>query len=352
MKKTIAMIGALVILSTVIALVAFPLGASAASAGGTGLTAAVVATSGQKISGTIDATGYDIGIYIGPGVHNVKVIGATISGANDEGILVQDASNILIENSMVSYNGVNPTPGITENKAIMLVGTKNCLVKDNIVEYNMGDGGIGVMDDGPVINPGAPVATATSPMAGTGNIITDNLIQDNAFGCGIVVAAFTPGAGVVNNIVSKNTLIGGWSGTPGDSIPYVGGIVVAADAPSTMAMNNIVLNNVVNDSLIPGLVVHSNAPGDVVSGTKLIGNVLSNDGALAEGPNTPYLGTGIAIIAEVSDGEPNPPALTDTQLLSDTVSNDYYGVWVMNATSTHIAPLQTSAVTTPVFTGP
>ena len=78
-------------ISLILALAAFPLAASAKSplppplpAGSTGLTARIVATSGQTISGKVDATGCDIGIYIGPGITNVKVKDATISGANEK----------------------------------------------------------------------------------------------------------------------------------------------------------------------------------------------------------------------------------------------------------------------------
>jgi parallel beta-helix repeat protein len=147
MKKTIAMIGAVVILSTVIALVAFPLGASATTLPN-GLTAKIVATSRQKISDTIDATGYDIGIYIGPGVHDVMVTEATVTGANDEGILVQDASNIVIKNSTISNNAIDAHDGLSEDKAIVLAGTTNVLVKNNTIEDNM-RGGIALVDDGP-----------------------------------------------------------------------------------------------------------------------------------------------------------------------------------------------------------
>ena len=302
-----------------------------------GLTAKVVAVSGQTISGTVNASGYDLGIYIGPGVHGVVVTGATISGANQEGILVQDTSNIQITNSIVKDNGAGGPTG-PERKAIELVGTANCVVENNIVEDNKGDGGIGLADDGPV-NPTAPNPVAAGPIASSGNLITGNLVQDNLVGCGIVMSAWNPGAGLKHNIVSNNTLIGG-----------VGGIIVAADLPFTTATDNMVLNNTVSGSQIMGIIVHSNAPGDVVSGTKVIGNTLSNDGN--EGPPyDPFLPTGIAVVAEVPGG-PNPSVLNNTQVLSNTVSNETYGVWVYNSPDTHIANLTTTLVTTPISTNP
>lgn len=325
-------------ISLIMALAAFPSAVSAAtpqpSGNTTGLTAKIVAKSEETISYPVDATGYDVGIYIGPGAKNVKVTGAEISGANQEGILVQDTSNIKITNSWIHDNGTAPTG--PERKAIELVGTTNCLIQGNIVENNKGDGGIGLADDGPV-NPTAPNVVTAVPIASSGNLITGNLVQDNLVGCGIVMSAWNPGAGLAHNIVSNNILIGG-----------VGGIIVAADLPFTTATDNVVINNTVSGSEIMGIIVHSNAPGDVVSGTKIIGNTLSNDGN--EGPPyDPFLPTGIAVVAQVPGG-PNPSVISETQVLSNTISNETYGVWVYNAEKTHIANLNTdSTVTTPII---
>ncbi len=317
---------------------------SCASAGSTGLTTAVVLTSGQHYTGSLDATGCDLGIYVGPGTTGVVISGATVTGANDHGIFVQDASNVIIKDSTVSGNGLNPNPAIAEDKGIELAGTTDSLVARNVVENNLADGGIGVADDGPAIDPGAPVASAANPMASSGNIVMGNYVKDNAFGCGIVVAAYNSGAGVSNNLVSKNMVIGGFD--PVLHLPYVGGIVVAADSPFTTVMHNTVLANNITGSLIPGIVVHSNAPGDVVTGTQLIGNTISMNGN--EGPpNDPSSPTGIEVVAEAAPGEPNAPVLTHTQVLSQTISDNTYGVWLCYSADTHIAHLTTANVVTP-----
>jgi hypothetical protein len=316
----------------------FPLATNAAPILPNGFTAKVIATSGQIISGNIDATGYDVGIYIGPGVKNVMVIRAKVSNANYEGILVQDTSGIVIKNSTIENNGAGPTG--PERKAIELGGTSYCLVENNIVKNNKGDGGIGLTDGGPV-DPNAPNPIAIGPIASIGNVITGNLVEDNLVGCGIVMSAWNPGAGLSHNIVSNNTLIGG-----------VGGIVVATDLPNTKATDNVVLNNKVTGSQIMGIIVHSNAPGDVVSGTKVIGNTLSNDGN--EGPPyDPTSPTGIAIVAEV----PGVGAvLTDTLVLLNSISHETYGIWVYyngNTPDTHIAMNHfDSSVTTPASIHP
>ena len=366
-------------IALIVALVGFPLAASAKTTpppppNNTGLTAKIVAHSGQTISGLVDATGYDIGIYIGPGVRNVTVKRATVSGANDEGILVQDTSDIVIKDSTISNNA--NTPGthagegagqLGEDKAIVLAGTTNCQVKDNTVENN-GAGGISVLDDGPN-HPFAINTVTTSPIAGTENLITGNLVKDNLNSCGIVVSAKNlgggvfdsknktergsdqenerggqhdqgnkRGGGVYNNIVSKNT-VNGYMGGP--FVPNVGGIVVAGGAfGAVQVMDNVILNNVVTGGLIPGISIHAFGPA-VISGTKLIGNVLSNNGGVGDGVSNNT--TGIEIFA-VPGG-----VITGTQVLSDTISNDVYGVWHIGDTATHIANLQTNSVTTPVF---
>jgi hypothetical protein len=322
-----------------LALGAFPMAAGALPADGTGLTAKVVAISGQTITGDVDASGFDVGIYIGPGVHDVIVKGANVHGANNQGILAQDASNIVIKDSVITNNGIAPFvtgPG-PEIKAITLAGTTNTLVRGNIIEDNHA-GGIAVIDDGPnrVFTPGffttGPTPGATL-VAGTGNVITDNLVKNNGLDCGIVVAAKNPRAGLANNVVSKNRVIS-------DPGPNVGGVVVAGGGfgPVTVA-NSIILNNTIRGGFLPGISIHAFGPG-IITGTQLIGNILSNNGAGEVASGT----KGIEIFAV-----PGVGVISGTQVLSDSVSNDDFGVWHIGDTGTHIANLKTSGVTVAVF---
>jgi hypothetical protein len=335
-------IAALALLVAVIAQGAAVSAAPSHDAGDTGFTAAIVAISGQKITGPVINTtsdNFDVGIYIGPGVHDVVVTGATISGFNDEGILVQDAWNIVIKNSTVSGNGVDPVPGLTENKGIVLAGTTGSLVKNNTVENNLADGGISVLDDGPN-RPFAKVdyIPEALPVPSTENVIMGNTVRDNAFGCGIVVAAKNEGAGVFNNVVSKNIVditdpfLGG--------LPRVGGIVVAGGAfGAVQVMDTVILNNAITGGLIPGISLHAFGPA-TISDTKLVGNELSGNGAGAE-PGLADNTTGIEIFAGFGG------TISGTQVLSDSVSDDYYGVWHVGDTGTHISNLTTDA-TVPV----
>ncbi|MDG6994285.1 MAG: right-handed parallel beta-helix repeat-containing protein [Nitrososphaerota archaeon] len=307
---------------------------SCSPAGTTGLDALiVVSTNGATLDpvtlgySTVNAAGCDVGIYVAPGTSGVTISGLTITGANDHGIFVQDASSITITGNTVYGNGVTATglcspPTVVtncifEDKALQLVGTSNSLVSGNFVRQNLKDGGISVTDDG-AVDPGAPNAGNANP--GNDNTISNNEVFDNIGGCGIVVAAYDAGEGVSGNIIEDNTVSGGFiSGNP-----YVGGIVVAADEPSTTVTNNQVIDNKVNGSLIPGIIVHANTPGDSVSGTLISGNTLQNNGFM--GGNDAPQPAGINIVAEI----PGLTSITSTTVTSNTVLNDYYGVWYCN----------------------
>ena len=136
--------------------------AGCTAAGTTGLTAAIVATNAQTIdqttvgSATVNATGCDLGIYVGPTVAGVTIGGSsaseglTISGANDTGIFAeQQPAGVIIENNTVQNNGVNPNPKIGSFGGIVLAGVTDGSVENNTI-INNGGGGVFVNDNGPV----------------------------------------------------------------------------------------------------------------------------------------------------------------------------------------------------------
>jgi hypothetical protein len=310
---------------------------SCTTAGGTGLTAAVVASPGQRIDGkTVTATGCDLGIYVGPGVTHVVIDRVTVTGANDHGIFVQDTSKVTIENSTINGNGVAPTAGIAENKGVEIVGTSNSVVRDNTVTGNLADGGIGVADDG-YIDPGAPEPGAL--LASTNNLVARNTVSGNYVGCGIVLAAYNAGAGIFNNVVVGNTV----TGTVGFTSfgPVIGGIVVAADTPGTMVSHNTVAHNTDTDSFIPGIIVHSNSPGDSVSNNSIVANTLNGDGwGRIDGP--PVM-VGILVGAGSATA-----SLTNTTVSANRITDEDYGIFVSGATGTHVGGLHLDQATTPV----
>jgi hypothetical protein len=317
------------------------------AAGNTGLTALVVANSNQIITGMLSASGCDVGVYVGPGVEGVVIANATITGANDHGILVQDTSNVVIENSLITMNGVashicatpRSTNCIVDDKEVELIGTQHSTVKGNTVTFNSADGGIAVSDDGP-LNPGALNPGTLRPSSE--NVVMNNVISNNIGGCDILVAAFDQGAGATGNVVTGNVALGSAPNTGG----YVGQIVVAANGNNTSVTNTTITGNVIDGSLLPGIVVHSNAPGDVISSTLIENNILRNNGVYPSSfatPHTPTAAngtTGIAIMAEAYPGMPTPPTLTGTSIISNVVVGDKNGVWMCNAADTTILQLE------------
>lgn len=284
-----------------------------------GLTAKVVAKSGWTIDGVIDATGCDVGVYVGAGVTGVEIMHATISNANDHGILVQDTWNVGILDNTVINNDIAVHTAIPEDKPISLVGTNHVTVSDNLVTGNTGSGGIGIYDDG-AVNPTG--LKAGMPLPGNDNTVTYNQVINNMGDCGIVVAAYNPGKGegVSGNMIEGNTVS-----------RNVAGIVIAADAPGTMVTNNFVLWNTITDNAIPGIIVHSNAPGDVVSGTVIHRNTVSGNGPDMD-PSVNLAAPAGIVLAGATFGPNTPPAIvTNTYVTYNWVKNEHFGVAEVNA---------------------
>jgi hypothetical protein len=326
----------------------------------------IISTSHQTVSDqTIDATGCDVGIYVSPGTTDVTIEGVSVTGANQHGIFVQDASHITIQNDVVSGNGVAtavcPASGaapplcIPENKPIELVGTSNSIVRWNIVTDNSADGGIGISDDGPQ-NPGAPTGVAGSSLQAVNDNVTANQITDNTQGCGIVVAAYNPGVGVERINVQANSINGQAPGTPitSSSGPLIGQIVIATDAPETWVKNVNVIGNTIDGSFLPGIVLHANVFGDQILNTVIRDNTLSDTGyypgpppgAPGHNPDVPGATdgtTGISLVAEYPpfSGDPGStyPIISNTLVDSNTVLGDKIGVWMCNNNDTVITNL-------------
>ena len=314
------------------------LAATCSPAGTTGLTAAIVATGAQYITGTIDATGCDIGIYVGPSGAGTIISFANVSNAGVHGILIQDTSNVQVRFSTVSNNA----PGgetFPETKAIQAEGSRNVAIVRNTVTDN-GGGGIAITDDGP-FNPGAPNAGSLHP--GYGDVVAYNFIQDNTNGCGLVVSAYNPGAGVSGNLVDHNTVVNN----------PAAGIVIAADAPNTTATNNSVTNNTSAYNGYAGIIVHSNAPGDVVSNTLVQNNIVHNNGGrmLQDSVQAQLLAPlpgsfGIIVSAPGGAG-----TILMTYVSVNQISNEYTGIGHSDDVLTIIAGNGYSNVVIPVGFG-
>jgi len=277
----------------------------------------LISQSSEPSNTVIDATGKINGIaVVGKSSAGTIVEGFTVQNANDEGIYVQDSSNVVIENNIVSHNSLSPFPGVGEAKGIQLTGTNGSTIADNSVVGNE-YGGIGITDDGPVNpswnvtaapNTGVP-ANGANP--GNDNVISGNFVVDNHPNhCAIVISSYNPGEGVSNNIVSYNTVVDNQNG-----------VIIAADSPNTMAENNTILSNSILNNGEGGVVVHSNTPGDVVTGNVIADNVFSADG---------YLPTLEGIIV----GGEGPVPVQVTTITGNTFQNEAIGIQIVNAKTT------------------
>lgn len=279
----------------------------------------LMSTSGQPTNTVVDASGLPVAIaVVGKGASGTVVEGLTAENSNNEGIYVQDSSNVVIENNVVTNNGLNVFKGVGEDKGIQLTGTVESTVAGNSVVGNL-YGGIGITDDGP-INPSwnataAPSAgiPAGSPNPGNNDVVSGNSVTNNRPNhCAIVISSYNQGEGVANNIASDNVVVDNQNG-----------VIVAADTPNTIAVNNTVISNNILNNGEGGVIVHSNAPGDVVSGNAILNNVIDSDG---------YLPTLEGIIV----GGEGPVAVQSTTIVGNTFLNEAVGIQIVNGKGTMV----------------
>ncbi len=327
-------------------------------AGTTGLTAAVVAngTLIDSTGGNIDATGCDIGIYVPPGVNNQTIGGSsasdgiTISGANDTGIFAEDNTGLTVESDTIQGNGVAPGSGIGSYGGVVMAGETGATASANTVTNN-GGGGFFVNDNGPV-DPGT-AAAGTGPLTpATDDTVSGNMISGNYGNCGIVYATHNSGGSITGGSIQGNTITG-HVGVFHSTGPDVGGIVVATASAGATVSNVSVTGNTVSASYEGGIIVHSHAPHDVVTGISITGNTVgpNNNWGNTNGPPTTA-----GIILGVDQ---LPPALaatiTNTTVAQNTISGQFYGVWISGVTGVTTTPANTISVLTggtPIYTTP
>jgi len=291
----------------------------------------------------IDATGLANGVYVDGldhvGLSNVVVRGFTVKNANYEGILITNASGITISNNNITYNdkSLEPTPACPGQPAfetseefdcgegLHLSGADHSIVANNLVANN--SGGILISDDTAAVHD---------------NLIIGNIIRDNVLDCGITMAShgpylLAPGSdhyGVVRNTIANNQSIG--NGTQGGGAGV--GLFSDGSGPGLVS-GNVTINNVIKNSGIPGVAIHSHAPGDTFADNVIAGNQISGNGADAGDTVTPgptginvnsgfggSLISGMVIAQNTFDKEAydlfiNTPAQVDAHLNSFTGHN-------------------------------
>ncbi len=331
--------------------------ATCVAAGTTGLTAAMVATTGETIaSQTVNAAGCGYGIYVPPTVTNVTIGGTTaadavtVTGANDTGIFAEQTSNLTVENATVNGNGVSPASGVGSFGGIVLAGVNNSQVTFNTVTNNVG-GGIFVNDNGPT-DPGAPNAGPGTPVASSGVTVSNNTISGNYGSCAIVYSTHNTGGTITDGIIDGNVI----TGHPGVFVsgqPDYGGIVVATASVGATVSNIEVDTNSVSGSYEGGIIVHAHAPSDTVTGVSIETNNVfgGNNWGATNGPPTT---AGVIVGTDIIPGA-TEPVIQQTTVASNTISGQFYGIWVSGVSGLGTSPANTISVLkggTAIYTTP
>jgi parallel beta-helix repeat protein len=289
----------------------------------------------------IDAKGKNNGINV-DGLHNlgkvdhVVVRNFTVKNANNEGILITNASDVTIAGNHVTGNNQGlvlltvtcPTlvppdseagEGFDCGEGIHLSGVDHSTITSNLVEHNAG--GILLSDDsGPTHD----------------NLIGGNIVRDNPFDCGITLASHVPASvaatispnksynppnGVFHNTVSDNESSGNGVAVGGAGA----GVGLFTPAPGTATYGNVVLHNRLTDNGLPGVAMHSHAPGQNLNDNAIIGNYIAGNGADTADTATPGP-TGINISS--SGGT----SITGTLVSHNVIEHEAVDIAVLNST--------------------
>ena len=274
----------------------------------------------------IDATGLANGIVVnGTGVSgfaNVVISGFTVENANQQGILVENASNVTIWGNQILHNdtalntsGSTATcPGLPTalqsgedqdcGEGLNLTGVDHSVVSNNVIQGN--SGGLLLSDDaGPTF----------------ANLISGNLVSNNLEECGITLASHS-GMGVYDNTITGNT-----SSNNGTGLGFTGaGVGLFAPGPGDKVYSNLILDNTLTGNGHPGVAIHNHAappgaPAVDLNDNIIIGNTISNNAPDTEDAATPGT-TGINIFS-------NAP-VTGTVISENNINQEEVGV-VFNA---------------------
>ena len=238
-----------------------------------------------SIGAVINANGLSRGIFVdGMAASNltgVNIAGFEIHNANFEGILVANASNVSVSNNLVRDNNRSllpadggSCPGIDSfepgeqmdcGEGIHLLGADHSIVSHNTVHGN--SGGILISDD---------------TGAAHDNLISFNVVTDNPYACGIVMASHVQAlvSGSMTPLgVFHNTVYGNHSQGNGVSGSGGAGVGIFASIPGAQAFGNVVVNNHLDKNGHPGISLHAHVPGQNLSDNMLVGNTISDNGA-------------------------------------------------------------------------
>jgi nitrous oxidase accessory protein NosD len=261
-----------------------------------------IALLGSWRSSVIDASGLANGIFVNGmsappkiGISNVTISGFTVRNANFEGILIANATDVLLTGNLVTDNdksldiAASTCPGQPAfetdegddcGEGIHLMAAYHVSVVDNESAYNSGG-----------------ILTSDESGPSQGNLISGNYVHDNPFDCGITFASHPPATsaalpyGVSGNTISHNV-----SEHNGYQVPGAGaGVGIFAPFPGTTNAGNVVIDNDLIDNGATGVAMHNHVaappPGppvnlndNIVVGNRFSGNGPDNVGVPASDP--------------------------------------------------------------------
>jgi parallel beta-helix repeat protein len=310
---------------------------------GATLTGLTIESSGTAANTIINAAGAINGLVVN--ADGVTVNGITVENAGAAGIQVSPPSTATppasvtgetIENDVVtdsdqcqaapSTSGcpADGGPSGDYGESLWLMSVTNSTLEGTTINNGL-DGGLLVSDElGP----------------NHGNTIEHNTVTDNALGCGITLASHSF-AGVYDNTVEDN--ISNGAGANGIGL-------------FNLAYDNTIEGNSLSDNGGPGIEVDDDVPGADLNGNTITGNtvgvnsLLGGPGGDSPGQHTVHTTQtgGILVIANVTP-------VTGTTISNNTISGNYFGVWMSHMASTTTLTSNTITVTpggVPVYIAP
>ena len=210
---------------------------------GSSITAAVVATNGQTITGDVDATGCDVGVYIGPTVSGVTVT-ASVHDANHVDIF-NDGGGATVTGSTISNVGNHAGSTFAPNGVQTGIGvyyscTATGTISNNAInQYQKGGITVRNLD-------GVSITGNTVTGLGPVNFIAQNGIEAGFGSCGATVTVANVGH------ISGNTVTGNQYSGAGRSSPGTVSTGILVESPSgsergpiqsALVSTNTVFNN-------------------------------------------------------------------------------------------------------------
>ena len=227
------------------------------------LTAAlIVSTPNQTVSGTVNASGCNIGIYVNSGVTGVVISGAEVFGADFDGI-VNDGGSVKVTSSRIHDIGKNPLNGLQQGYGIYFTPNKSKGSMSGNLIWNYQKNGIVVR------GVGSSATITHNTVIGQGPI---NYIAQN----GIELGVGAKGS-ITNNIVTGNSYSGSNNAASGGVLIYGGSCYGGALTIGVKVTGNVLVGNDVGAYLsnLDGTdCIPTNTPTKIVVSK----NIITNDG--------------------------------------------------------------------------